>query len=153
LKVLAREYHGRTLSILPVPGRLALLACDICAAIPFGPTVDRERVLGLMGTLPMDCAADLAAIGLVVRQAGVGTRGEPAVRRTLIEEARVVLSYVLEHSPSPALMKVYVRTVIAQPDRGPLALPRLSHMAPSLLRYLEPIGRRRRSQLAERLAL
>ncbi len=67
LKILARERYGRALFVVPVPGRFALLLADLSASIPFGPAVDRERVLGLMGLPTIETAADLEDLGISLR--------------------------------------------------------------------------------------
>lgn len=151
LKTLAREFHGKGLPVLPVPLRLALLACDASAAVPFGPTVDRERVLGLAGTRPMDCAAQLRDLGLEVRPLEAGLRGEPASRKALLAEGRVLLGYVLGTKPGSALLRRYVRAIAASGPVGPLPLPRMLRAAPGLARLVEPL--RPSSPLGRRLAL
>jgi len=62
LRVLRRARHGRRLGLIPVPIAFALMACDLSKAIPFVPTVERERVIGLAGAAPMASAADLAGL-------------------------------------------------------------------------------------------
>ncbi len=111
LKVLAREFHGRGLMVLPVPVRFALLACDVSARIPFFPTVDRERVLGLAGTRAMACGAHLAALGLEVAPIEVGLRREVGSRRAILAEGRGLLRYVLGAAPGVDLLRRYVRAV------------------------------------------
>ncbi len=151
LKALARELHGKSLPIIPVPLRLALLACDVSAAIPVGPTVDRERVLGLAGTRTMPCAEHLAALGLEVQPIEVGLRGERASRRLLLAEGRTLLHYILGRQPGSALIRRYVRALGATGQTGPLPLSGLSRRFPALVRFGEPIGGE--SLLAHRLAL
>lgn len=108
---LARELHGRRLRILPIPLRLALLACDILDRMPFGPKPDRERILGLAGTRPMDCTAHLRALNLTVVPLIEGLRREPASRKAMLAEARALLGYVLRARPGHALLVRYVRVV------------------------------------------
>lgn len=151
LKALARELHGKSLPIIPVPLRLALLACDMSAKVPVGPTVDRERVLGLAGTRNMPCAEHLAAIGLEVQPIEVGLRGERASRRLLLAEGRTLLQYVLGRTPGSALIRRYVRALDATGQRGPLPLSAWSRRFPALVRFGEPIGGK--SALGARLAL
>ena len=151
LQALARELHGKSLPIVPVPLRLALLACDVSAAVPVGPTVDRERVLGLAGTRAMPCAEHLAALGLEIKPIEEGLRGERAGRRLLLAEGRTLLCYVLKREPGPSLIRRYVRALQATGQAGPLPLSGLSRRQPALLRFGEPIGAQ--SKLGRRLAL
>jgi nucleoside-diphosphate-sugar epimerase len=148
LATFARELYGRRLRVVPVPLRLALLACDISAAVPFGPTVDRERVLGLAGTQPMACAAHLRELGVVVQPLAAGLRGESASRRAVLAEGRALLRFVLSARPGSALLRRYARAVA---QGGPLPLSPLLRTAPALLRFVEPFGHR--SALSQRLAL
>ena len=145
LTTMARELHGKRLRVVPVPLRLALLACDASAAVPFGPTVDRERVLGLAGTRPMACAGHLAALGLTVGPIEAGLRGEPASRRALLAEGRRLLRYVLGGAPRTSLLRRYVRALEVAGEAGPLP------GGMSGLRWREPVGAG--SPLGRRLAL
>ena len=151
LKTLARELHGKSLPIIPVPLRLALLACAVSAKIPVGPTVDRERVLGLAGTRTMPCAEHLADLGLEVQPIEIGLRRERASRRLLLAEGRTLLRYILGHEPGSALIRRYVRALDATGQSGPLPLSALSRRLPALVRFGEPIGAK--SALGNRLAL
>ncbi len=150
LKLLARELHGKRLAIVPVPLRLALLACDVVALSPIGPKVDRERVLGLAGTRPLDCARHLSELGLVVTPMAEGLRREPASRRAVLAEGRALLTSVLRARPGPALLRRYLRAV-RNIGGGPLALSPLLRRAPGLIRFVEPLSRAR--PLARRLAI
>lgn len=151
LKTLARELHGKSLPIVPVPLRFALLACDISAKIPVGPTVDRERVLGLAGTRNMPCAAHLEALGLDVQPIELGLRREHASRRLLLREGRTLLRYIIGHEPGSALIRRYVRALDATGQSGALPISALSRRLPALVRFGEPIGAK--SALGGRLAL
>jgi nucleoside-diphosphate-sugar epimerase len=151
LKILARELHGRHLLVLPIPHRLALLACDALHIVPFGPKVDRERILGLVGTQPMECADHLTTLGLNVEPFAERLRREPASRKTALAEGRVMLKYILRRAPGSALTRRYARALVATGPHGPLPLPRLLHASPALLRVIEPVNRA--APLARRLAL
>ena len=74
LKILAREGFSSTLRILPIPLPLALFAAEASATIPFGPRIDKERILGLAGTQAMDCKQHLLSLGLSVMQLSEGLR-------------------------------------------------------------------------------
>ncbi len=139
LRTLAVEFGGRRLRVVPVPLRAALLAADAAHALPFGPKVDRERILGLAGTRPMDCAEHLDALGLTLAPLAQALRMEPEGRRALLREARILLSYVLGRPPGGALLRLYVRAVHRR-DEGPLALPGAVGAMPGLLRAYEPLS-------------
>ena len=64
LRQVARQCHGRKIFILPVPIWLALLGTRLTGLLPFIPTVDRERVLGVAGIQTMETAADHAELGV-----------------------------------------------------------------------------------------
>lgn len=139
LKTLARAYRGRRLPILPVPLRLALLGCAATVRLPFLPTVDRERVLGLAGTEPIDAADDLARLGLVVVPLARGLAREPEGRRALLREAHAFLRHAGGRPPRPALAKRYARAF----PGGAIARPHLP------LSWREPL--RGGTALADRL--
>lgn len=121
LQALALTFGGKRLPILPIPLRLALFACDVSARMPFLPTIDRERVLGLAGTEPIDSAFDLVRLGLDVQPMTVRLPAEPAGRRALLREAYAFLRYA-GIRPTPALLRRYARALpegaIARPHWG-----------------------------------
>lgn len=129
LRQLAMGYSGRRLFILPVPLRLALLMCDISARLPLFPTIDRERVLGLAGTEPIDSAFDLARLGVDVAPMARRLAHEPAGRRALLAEGRAFLRHA-GIRPTPALIARYARAF----PQGAMVRP---HFA---LRLREPLG-------------
>jgi nucleoside-diphosphate-sugar epimerase len=153
LQVLSLAHTGRRMLLLPVPTWLALFACDLSQVIPFAPKIDRERILGLAGTAPMDSAADLAALKVSVLPAGEGLALIRPVRRRKVAEAIVLLSYVAgKRIASPAAIARLLRGI----DRlgaQPLGLPRPVIAYPALLRAFEPLHSRANHRLAERLHL
>jgi nucleoside-diphosphate-sugar epimerase len=153
LRSLAQAFQGRRLHIIPVPLRLALLACDLTARLPFLPSVDRERVLGLAGTRPFETRRDLDRLGLELRPMPQALLDEAAARKTLLAEGRALLSYVLRQPPGGALVRRYARAVLSDrvPCEGALRLPSLLRHVPSLLRFIEPL--RGRTPFARRLRL
>jgi nucleoside-diphosphate-sugar epimerase len=140
LKTMAKELHGQKLFIVPIPLKLACLACDLTALVPFIPTVDRERVLGLAGTMPMQCEEGLRALNIQIQPIEARLPNEPLGIKTLLAQGRVLLAYVLQSAPSHSLMKRYVRAVRAKGLPRVLLIPKILHRAPSLLRWVEPIN-------------
>jgi nucleoside-diphosphate-sugar epimerase len=151
LRILAQELYGRRLLVLPIPHRLALLACDALQMVPFGPKIDRERILGLVGTRPMECADHLRMLGINIESFAERLRLEPASRKAVLAEGRVMLRYVLRQAPGGELTRHYARALKAIGAHGPLPLPRLLRASPVLLRVIEPIDRA--APLSRRLAL
>lgn len=151
LTTLGIGLDGHLPRIVPIPLRLALFGCTLINALPFGPRIDRERILGLAGTRPMATGADLARLGLDVRPLADGIRGEPAARRALIAEGRTLEGYVLCVKPDNALARRYVRALTREGPVSPLPLPWLVRHRPGLLRFVEPFDGR--TPLARRLAL
>jgi len=141
LDTLARRTRGRGAMVLPLPLGPVLLACRVLNALPVGPKVDPERVLGLAGVRFVESRADLARLGLTVAPFAVGMAGEPAARRLVLAEGRRLLRHVLRAEPGGALVRRYARAV------GPAGAIRL----PPLLRWAEPIGGT--SELRRRLGL
>ena len=105
--------------------------------MPFIPTVDRERVLGLVGTSPMESSGDLAALGIEI--VPPAKQFAASMRRQMIAEARAMLSYVSGERmpPTPAIARL-VRAFDRQ-DAQPLGLPRPVIKCPGLLRIFEPL--------------
>jgi nucleoside-diphosphate-sugar epimerase len=138
LRLLRRALTGRRLVLVPVPIPLALLACDLTRLIPFFPTVDRERVLGLAGAAPMDSRADLALLSIEVADPLAKLAETTLARRRRIGEAAAMLRYVsggtvCSIGPIMRLARVFART----PSNRP-ALPALALRWPGLLRLIEP---------------
>jgi nucleoside-diphosphate-sugar epimerase len=153
LRTLRRALTGKGMLLLPIPIWAALLACDLTRFVPFMPTVDRERVLGLAGTEPMDSTADLSALGINVLDPLKHFRVARLERRGLIAEAAAMLDYVSRGEvSSPGAIARLVRG-IDRTGGGPLGLPRLVLRFPRLLRLFEPLQRRAGHRLAERLHL
>jgi nucleoside-diphosphate-sugar epimerase len=150
LQTLAREFHGKSLPIFPIPLRLALLGCAVTARIPFLPTVDRERVLGLAGVRALPCADHLAALGMEIMPLAVGLRGEPGSRRAILAEGRALLAYILRAPPGNMLLRRYAVSIAAA-HGGALPMSGLFRRVPALLRLAEPLSAR--GQLAQRLRL
>jgi len=150
LQTLAREFHGKSLPIIPIPLRLALLGCAVTARIPFIPTVDRERVLGLAGVRALPCADHLAALGMEIMPLEIGLRREPGSRRAILAEGRALLTYVLGAPPANMLMRRYAASIAAT-NQGALAMSGLFRRFPALLRLAEPLSDR--AALAQRLRL
>lgn len=140
LKALARAYGGSRLPIVPVPLRLALLACKMSEHTPLLPTIDKERVLGLAGTEPIDSALDLVRLGVAVEPMPLRLPREPAGRRAVLREAHLFLRYagVL---PTPALLRRYARAL----PEGAIVRPHWG------LRWREPLGAT--APLAKRLRI
>ena len=150
LQTLAREFHGKSLPIIPIPLRLALLGCAVTARIPFIPTVDRERVLGLAGVRALPCVDHLAALGMEIMPLAVGLRREPGSRRAILAEGRALLTYILGAPPGNMLLRRYAASIAAA-NQGALAMSGLFRRVPALLRLAEPL--RASGQLAQRLRL
>lgn len=141
LKTLAQEGRASSLRILPIPLRFALFAADVSVRIPFGPTIDKERILGLAGTQTLDCRDHLRALGLSVAPLRQGLRKDAIGARALLSEARVLCGFILGKAASHGLLRRYVRAVHAlDVTAGPMPLPRLAHVEPSFLRFFEPLG-------------
>jgi NADH dehydrogenase len=153
LRILKRGRVGRGLVMVPVPMALALLACDATTLIPFGPTVSRERVLGLAGAAPMDSAGDLAALGLQLRDPQSALAQTRAARRRSVAEAAAMLAYVTgRQTRSPGAI-IRLARKLAQDSASRVALPRIALRWPGLLRLFEPMRPSMRHGLCRRLHL
>ncbi len=148
LRELARCTRGRGVMVLPLPLGPVLLACRVLNALPVGPTVDPERVLGLAGVRFVETRADLERLGLTAAPFAEGMAREPATRRLLLAEARCVLGYVLRGRAGGALARRYARAV---GTGGAAPLPPLARRWPGLLRWVEPLGGK--SELRRRLGM
>lgn len=150
---LALCLRGRRVRVLPLPLGLALLALEILNAVPFGPKVDRERVLGLAGVRFVETRSDLERLGLTVEPFVHGMAGEPSARRLMLGEGLCLLRFVLRRRPGRALISRYARAI---GRAGPLALPPLVKRWPALTRWIEPFSAthelRRRLAIATALA-
>jgi len=153
LRTLRRARHGRRLLLVPVPIGFALKACDWSKAIPFVPTVERERVLGLAGAAPMPSAEDLAALGLTLRDPADALMDCRPARRRLIAECRAMLRYVAGmRLRSPGAIIRLARVTRRDPAFR-RALPWLALHWPGLMRLIEPIRPSMQHGLSRRLHL
>jgi len=153
LRMLRRSRHGRHLALLPMPTGLALAACRLSSVIPFVPTIERERVLGLAGTAPMDSAADLAALGLVLRDpARALTNCRPA-RRRLIAECAALLRYAAGAPVRSPGAIIRLARIVRHDPAFRHALPWPTVRWPALLRFIEPVRPAMHHGLARRLHL
>jgi len=140
LRCLAQEGFASSLRILPVPLSLALAVATFSGRIPFGPRIDKERILGLAGRPLLDCKADLENIGLRLRTVAEGLRQDAIGKKALLREGRTLCSYVLGRPAGKALTRHYVRAIRrVEGEVGAIALPRLSIWQPRLLRFFEPL--------------
>jgi len=156
LDMLARRTRGGRVLTVPLPLAPVLLMCRIVNAVPVGPKVDEERVLGLAGTRFVETRADLARLGLVVRPFADGMADEPVARRRLLAEGQAVLGFVLRARPGGALVRRYARAVRCDGPEGALPLAPLFLCWPALFRWIEPLrgpsALRRRLDVALALA-
>ena len=131
LRAIARDRLGLPRLFVPVPVALVAFARRLAA----GRIDALERLASLFALEPMDTAADLREIGLVLRP----LRGGMAAgsRRSLLQEAQVLLRYVLREAPQPALVRRLVRAIERLRGGGALGLPAIARMLPGTLAWLE----------------
>jgi nucleoside-diphosphate-sugar epimerase len=153
LRTLRRARHGRRLLVVPVPIALALKACDWSKWIPFVPTVERERVLGLAGAAPMPSGADLSALGLSLRDPVRALMDSRPARRRLIAESAAMLHYVAGAPVRSPGAIIRLARVIRRDPAFRRALPRVAVRWPALLRFIEPIRPATQHGLARQLHL
>jgi len=152
IRMLAFERLGRRIRLLPIPGRLILALGRLTELVPFLPTVDGERVRGLMALRPMDAASIPAPPSAPALRDVAGTLAEEGLRRRLLAEGRTLTRYVLGGASFPSgVLRRYTRAVLADDDREPLTLSLVAQAWPRLLRWSEPVGATGR--LGKRLAL
>jgi nucleoside-diphosphate-sugar epimerase len=153
LRLLRRARHGRRMLLVPVPIWLALAGCDLSRRIPFLPTVERERVLGLAGAAAMPSAADLAALGVSPRDPFATLMQCRPTRRRLIAESAALLRYV---TGAPVRSPGAIIRLARAMRRDPAflrALPSAAVRWPALLRFFEPLRPATRHRLSRRLHL
>jgi nucleoside-diphosphate-sugar epimerase len=139
LRILRRSHTGKGLLLLPIPLRMALLACELTRLLPFVPTVERERILGLAGTSPMESARDLAALGVEVVAPARRLATLRTARRQMIAEARSMLSYVSGRRIPPRAAVARLVRAFNRRLAQPLWMPRFVLNRPWLLRAFEPL--------------
>ena len=66
LKYVAQFRHNRKLRIISVPIWLALIGASFTGILPFIPTVDKERILGVSGIQTMKTAKDLLELEVLL---------------------------------------------------------------------------------------
>jgi nucleoside-diphosphate-sugar epimerase len=138
LRLLRRVLTGKGLMLVPVPIPLALLACDLTRLIPFIPTVDRERVLGLAGAAPMDSRADLTLLSIKTADPATRLADATPARRRRVAEAAAMLRYVSGGAICSVGPTIRLARAFARGPGNRSALPTLALRWPGLLRLIEP---------------
>jgi uncharacterized protein YbjT (DUF2867 family) len=151
LRLMRRARHGRRLMLFQLPLGLVLAGCAVTRAIPFIPTVERERVLGLAGAAPMPSAADLAALGLPLRDPMPALVACRPARRRLIAESAAMLRYVADLHSRGATIRL--ARALRRDHAFRHALPWPVVRWPALMRLIEPIRPSVHHGLARRLHL
>ncbi len=153
LRMLRRARHGRGMLLVPVPIALALAGCDLSKRIPFLPTVERERVLGLAGAAAMPSAGDLAALGVWLRDPFRALMQCRPTRRRLVAESAALLRYVTgARVRSPGAIIRLARAMRRDPAFL-RALPAAAVRWPALIRFVEPLRPAMQHRLSRRLHL
>jgi nucleoside-diphosphate-sugar epimerase len=153
LRMLRRARHGRGMLLIPVPIRLALAGCDLSRRVPFLPTVERERVLGLAGAAAMPSAADLAALGVWLRDPLRALMECRPTRRRLIAESAALLHYVTgARVRSPGAI-IRLAGAMRRDPAFRRALPSAAVRWPALMRFVEPLRPAMQHRLSRRLHL
>lgn len=137
LRILARVCHERRLRLLPIPRLPALWAADLSAKLPFLPTVDRERVLGLAGIRVQASADDLAALNLAPVPVETGLLTRSMVARRVLREGAALLHYCAGAAVNRMTVRLYARSLRQLGDLAPLELPGWALRWPPLLRLLD----------------
>jgi nucleoside-diphosphate-sugar epimerase len=153
LRLLRRARHGRRMLLVPVPIRLALAGCDLSKRIPFLPTVERERVLGLAGAAAMPSADDLAALGVSPRDPFPTLMQCRPTRRRLIAESAALLRYVAGAPVRSPGAIIRLARVMRRDPAFLRALPSAAVRWPALMRFVEPLRPAMRHRLSRRLHL
>lgn len=152
LRSLARICYGHRLIVLPIPLSLALLGCHLTRFIPGIPTIDKERILGLVGTKPIHTSDDLEELKLKITPLNYENNSTAFCRRGLLIEGNTLLRYVLGKKPSRSLLIRYVRAIqLRNHDCIIYGLPALVVVLPVLVRFIEPLYKDH--PLAKRLAI
>ena len=153
LRTLRRARHGRRLRLLQMPLGLALIACSLTKVLPFVPTVERERILGLAGAAPMASADDLAALGLAPRDPARALMDCRPGRRRLIAECAAMLRYVAGAPVRSPGAVVRLARVVRDDPAFRVALPAALRRWPGLMRLFEPLRPSMAHGLSRRLHL
>jgi hypothetical protein len=150
LKILRKVQTGGSLLLIPLPLGPMLLACDLTRLLPFLPTIDRERVLGLAASAPVASEESLKALGL--------TPGDPLTllsredRRSEPGEARALLRYLGGRAVTPA-MEQDLAQGLWRAGLSPLGLSAVLIRHPALMALVEPPANDHANRLSRALHL
>jgi hypothetical protein len=153
LRMLRRARHGRGMLLVPVPIALALAGCDLSRRIPFLPTVERERVLGLAGAAAMPSAGDLAALGVWLRDPFRALMQCRPTRRRLIAESAALLRYVTGAPVRSPGAIIRLARAMRRDQAFLRALPSAAVRWPALIRFVVPLRPALQHRLSRRLHL
>lgn len=153
LAEIARQRYGRRPRFLPIPVPALRLLLRIGKSFA-GPRLSPARLDSLVALPSLDAKADLARLGLRLRNLEAGLGRPSPRRRGLLCEARRLSRALLGRPPTPALSRRYARAAAAL--GAPVALDLSTWLGPALLAALDRPDARRESApgaLAWRMAL
>ncbi|MDU0362156.1 NAD(P)-dependent oxidoreductase [Rhizobium sp. 25PS6] len=153
LRILRRAQGKGNLHFIPVPLMAALLACRVTKLLPFIPTVDPERVLGLAGAAPMESSESLRLLKLNLSDPATALAGEfgQTHEEPPQSEAQALLRY-LGTRPTEAQLQRLCEG-LQREGLSPLGLSPALIRHPGLLAFFEPPANRTRHRLAQALYL
>lgn len=153
LHILRFAHTGKRIALVPIPLSVALFGCYLSRIIPFVPTIDRERILGLAGKNWFESSADLELLKVGVIAPEKRLASLRSARRRRVAEAIAMLSYVAGRPiSSPKPVARLLRGISRRSDHA-LGLPWYVFACPLLLRAFEPLRSRPDHRLAQRLHL
>jgi nucleoside-diphosphate-sugar epimerase len=153
LHILRFAHTGKRIALVPIPLSVALFGCYLSRIVPFVPTIDRERILGLAGKSVYESSADLALLKVGVIAPEKRLASLRSARRRRIAEAIAMLSYVAGRRISSPKPVARLLCGISRSSDQALGFPWYVFACPLLLRAFEPLRSRADHRLAQRLHL
>ncbi|WP_431145291.1 NAD-dependent epimerase/dehydratase family protein [Pseudomonas alvandae] len=134
--------HRARTTRLPIPVPVVLLRLlRRSLGQSLSTKVGLERMFSLIQLPPMDSERSLQRIGIALRPLAYGMhRSGHGQRRGLLQEAAVVLTYLLKHPPPKNLVRRYARALERAGKRHPVLQSRLLTRWPILLALLDNSG-------------
>lgn len=127
---------------LPVPLPVALLRLlRLSLGQSLGAKLGLERIFSLIHLPPMDSERSLRKLGIQLRPLAQGMhRSGHGQRRKLLQEAAILLNYLLKRPPQRSLVSRYARALERAGKTHPILHSRLMMRWPILLTLLDDAG-------------
>lgn len=140
LKRMAKIELGRRVYVIPIPLKLALFGCNLINLLPILPAVDKERILGLAGTMTMKISDNVRSLSPNFIEKNLPCHSSTSTGyKSLFIEGNFIYRYFFGVAPAKSELIKYVRNINKYYDNNvpSIAINPIFLKWPSLFRFAE----------------